>query len=620
MVLRTPLSRPIPPGCGRVTMTHRSTCLTTSSSAPPSRTRRPTSASSPVPSRTTLARNRRRSQVPSVSVETSDTRVRELSWKAPRAPEKASQSYSPASPTSWGLSYRRSPGASAAARSATGRPSQSDSTASSEVTVPSGSTTSTRPSARGRRERNNRSGTRRAVSPKPVPTSNSAHCRSPPSPSGPPSVLVSRPPCNDLTGYRHSSATRTSDHPGEGPGAGPLGARVEHDEVDVVGQRVRRAGHRLDGDAAPALPGPQRVAGEDLQPRPGAVDGELEAAQRRAAQPHAGPAVGVAVEVGDRGVEGAVADPADRPVEGTPLARREPAVVDDQLGAGGHLQLGVGDAAVLLRADGEVRVETGAEGRRLGTGVADPHRHGEPAGLEGVVDRGGQPERVAGAGLDDGADGHRVVPALEDAPGLPADQTVHRGGLVRAGQLQLQVTATPAPPALADAVGPGQQHPAAAAAGHRARGVAVEQLAVTDGQRAHGAAAQVDGQPGVAGGDLDVGGLGRGPGSAHGSTPPHRGGAPSVRDGRSRRETASRISPGRAPARRTASRRRRPRRGRRQRSAGNPRPRTARWPPADADRSPGAASSSRGPARPPPARQPPASTDPAPAPPARRTS
>src|SRR3712207_329427 len=469
-----------------------------SSSAPPTRPRRPTSASSPAPSRTTLARNRRRSQVPSVPVETSETRMRELSWKAPRAPEKRSQSYSPASPISCGLSYRRSPGASAAARSATDRPSQSDSTASSEVTVPSGSTTSTWPSARSRAERNSRSGPRRAVSPKPVSTSNSAHWRSPASPSGPASALVSRSPCSDLTGYRHSSATRTSDLPGEGPGAGPLGARVEDDEVDVVGQCVRRAGHRLDGDAAPALPDPERIAGEDLQPRPGAVDGELEAAQRRAVQPHAGPAVGVAVEVGDRGVEGAVADPADRPVEGTPLARREPGVVDHQLGARGQLQLGVGDAAVLLRADGEVRVEAGAEGGRLGTGVADPHRHGEPAGFEDVVDRGGQPERVAGSGLDDGADGHRAVPALEDAPGLPADQAVHRGGLVRTGQLQLQVAAVPAPAAVADAVGPGQQHPAAAAAGHRARGVAVEQLAVADGQRAHGAAAQVDGQPGVA--------------------------------------------------------------------------------------------------------------------------
>src|SRR3712207_6710930 len=68
MVLRTPLSRPIPPGCGRVTMTQRSTCLTTSSSAPPRRTRRPTSASSLAPSRTPLARHPRRSHPPPAPV------------------------------------------------------------------------------------------------------------------------------------------------------------------------------------------------------------------------------------------------------------------------------------------------------------------------------------------------------------------------------------------------------------------------------------------------------------------------------------------------------------------------------------------------------------------------
>src|SRR5688500_19704043 len=93
--------------------------------------------------------------------------------------------------------------------------------------------------------------------------------------------------------------------PGEGPGARPLPARRADDEVRAVGQRVRRAGHRFDGEAAAALALGELVAGVDLQPWPLLVDRDLQLTGRTA-QPDAGPAVVVPLEVGQRGVEGAV--------------------------------------------------------------------------------------------------------------------------------------------------------------------------------------------------------------------------------------------------------------------------------------------------------------------------
>ena len=74
----------MPPGCGRVVMTHRA--IGTPNAQPHlAQVGLAARAARPRPRRpaATLARNRRRSQVPSVPVETSDSRMRGLSWNGP---------------------------------------------------------------------------------------------------------------------------------------------------------------------------------------------------------------------------------------------------------------------------------------------------------------------------------------------------------------------------------------------------------------------------------------------------------------------------------------------------------------------------------------------------------
>ena len=132
MVLSTEVSRAMPPGWGRVVMTHRAMGTPNRSRTEPRSASRPRSSSSPAPSRTTLARNRRRSHVPSVPVETSDSRMRGLSWNGPGAPSHCSHSVGSGTSSSAGVSYvgATSP-CSVAARSSTRRPSQPESTSSS---------------------------------------------------------------------------------------------------------------------------------------------------------------------------------------------------------------------------------------------------------------------------------------------------------------------------------------------------------------------------------------------------------------------------------------------------------------------------------------------------------
>src|SRR5689334_18305154 len=79
IVLSTDVSRPMPPGCGRVVITHRAMPTPNLSRTSPRSASCPSSSASPSPSSRTLARNRRRSQCPSVPVETSDSRIRGLS-------------------------------------------------------------------------------------------------------------------------------------------------------------------------------------------------------------------------------------------------------------------------------------------------------------------------------------------------------------------------------------------------------------------------------------------------------------------------------------------------------------------------------------------------------------
>ncbi len=71
----------MPPGWGLVVMTHRSISFTTSRRVEPTVIDESTQPSSSDPSTTTLGRNRRMSQPPSVSAPMIETCVRVESWK-----------------------------------------------------------------------------------------------------------------------------------------------------------------------------------------------------------------------------------------------------------------------------------------------------------------------------------------------------------------------------------------------------------------------------------------------------------------------------------------------------------------------------------------------------------
>jgi hypothetical protein len=90
--------------CARVTMTQRGTGTRISSSAAPSRTVRPTRSSSPAPSTTTLARNRRRSRPSSVPVDTTVTAALPESWNAPVDPSNGAHDSSASVSVSDGFS------------------------------------------------------------------------------------------------------------------------------------------------------------------------------------------------------------------------------------------------------------------------------------------------------------------------------------------------------------------------------------------------------------------------------------------------------------------------------------------------------------------------------------
>jgi len=149
IVRSTSRSFAIPPGCGRVVMTHRSICLTTSSSVVPMATQRPTRASSSSPpsvSTTTLLRNCRGSQSRIAVVDMIDRRVLVESWNVPYGPSQRTHGEPASSSASSAISYV--PWTSGAARrSSMRRPSHLESAASSTATAPSGkriSTSSTR--------------------------------------------------------------------------------------------------------------------------------------------------------------------------------------------------------------------------------------------------------------------------------------------------------------------------------------------------------------------------------------------------------------------------------------------------------------------------------------------
>src|SRR5438105_1392165 len=86
-------------------------------------------------------------------------------------------------------------------------------------------------------------------------------------------------------------------------------AGLEPNDALPAGQRVGRAGHRLGGQAmAPSL-GSERVAGVELDHRVGGVAPQLHRPAVRALERDPGPAVIVALEVGERIIDLELADP-----------------------------------------------------------------------------------------------------------------------------------------------------------------------------------------------------------------------------------------------------------------------------------------------------------------------
>ena len=115
-----------------------------------------------------------------------------------------------------------------------------------------------------------------------------------------------------------SGRRRADVHP---PGVPDGLARLQDEQVGAGDEGVRRAGHRLDREGAPAVRRVQRVAGEHLQPAVALAGPEPDAALR-SRQPRPGPAVGAAVQAGERVIEPDVGQPARRRGSRTGCRRR----------------------------------------------------------------------------------------------------------------------------------------------------------------------------------------------------------------------------------------------------------------------------------------------------------
>src|SRR3954447_14083066 len=94
----------------------------------------------------------------------------------------------------------------------------------------------------------------------------------------------------------------TSANSTDPPAAAPRLARLDGDHVAVRPERVRRAGHRLDGHRAAEAVAVQGVPGENLPPAEGPVGPDFTYAVA-VGQPHRGHAGVVAYDVAERGVQ-----------------------------------------------------------------------------------------------------------------------------------------------------------------------------------------------------------------------------------------------------------------------------------------------------------------------------
>ena len=167
-------------------------------------------------------------------------------------------------------------------------------------------------------------------------------------------------------------------------------AGFELDQIRTGAERVRRAGHRLDGDRLPTSLGlTHPVSRVDHQVAEGVVDPQLYGpAVDRIRQPGDGSPVVAMNKTAEARVQLGRSDPTWlSEVQGRRRNRRHlrlairPARVEEA--GGGHSQLEPVDRG---RSEGEVGMEPHAERSSLGVGVDRLEHHGQPVGVERVGD------------------------------------------------------------------------------------------------------------------------------------------------------------------------------------------------------------------------------------------
>jgi CTP:molybdopterin cytidylyltransferase MocA len=294
------------------------------------------------------------------------------------------------------------------------------------------------------------------------------------------------------------------DAPADGDGLPGL----QDDQVLAADERVRRAGHRLDGDRRAAALRFERVTGEDLEPRVGGIHphGRRQLAAR---QPDPGEAVGFPAQPGERMVEldaGELARKTQVVATSGHVLRRaagdEP-VIDRLPAVGGQGKLAVVDRR---GARGQVRVRTSAPRGGAAPLIRRGHRDMQPGlGVEAVRDVDLDGERIALLTMRGAAQRHLAAVMRDPCPGHEPGQAVDGVPESRLREGELVALAVERVAAPVDPVGPWGQQLAGAVwrkfvgveAGHQ-RGAAKPEAAQTSAKLG-------DGRPVVACFDLVLG-------------------------------------------------------------------------------------------------------------------
>jgi hypothetical protein len=244
------------------------------------------------------------------------------------------------------------------------------------------------------------------------------------------------------------------------PNGRDRGARFQPDQRVAGPERVRRARHRLDGEAAPVHVG-ERVAGEHHQVLVGLVDPQCDPRSvGGVAELDAGEPVLVPLEVGERVVEDGGAD-RPRPPEvvlrtfDLCRARRQPTRVRRHDAPPGHLQDERIDGR---RAEGQIRMRARSVGTRARPDVRGGRARRQALIGERVLDLEPERERIPRLRLEREREHRAVGLLLLDAPRGPARETVDRVARRRFRQRQLELAAVELVGAVLQPVGPGNQH------------------------------------------------------------------------------------------------------------------------------------------------------------------